>query len=775
MSSSAAARGVLLVLGLLSPLALAAGRIPQAPGPAPGAPVALPAATPLSAAPGGLVPQDVVPPPAPALEDSTAATLQPSAFAQWWGPLRGVLPERIRGICAGYAATPEVAGWCARYHGPSATVFDARALLSSDALVLAAYFGERQPLMEALDSLQKALEAVRPPKLIAPGSQDELTSARAVLSTARSRLAVNSGEASALELTGVLPGVELGALLEPVFRGLTDALQARAEAEAVLYVLLEFDERICTREVTDTWGQVRGHIRDWLPSTCTSAHNAAFGVSLGAGGTASLTLLRKTVEEDLRSIPAHLAFEATLQAEGGRYAPLAPAVRELVDAMVGGVHPVRALDTFSRRLEALSSEPTSARLACVSALPAAFTRYGELVDTANQGLLPPMDARARGLAVLLLSLQRDSCGELYAPVAGQSRLQVWASLAPALAQSAEAITQVVADLRRLTAQARRLGEDSDTSRVDAARLLAEEGVSALEAVDVALDGLLRVNAVVGAGQPSAAAQRAAVRTSLLEARRHVATARELLRMVAAAIARDLSTVYQLLLAHQAVSSKTDRYDASEEQRCTQAQAWKAPAAADPASATSEWRCERTPCVCLPSGLVRSGGLLVALADARDAQEVKSVILASASPVGSWRWRSDPDVHHFVSLGGMVGFGGSYYLSGVPDSGRFTPRLLVPFGVDYQLGRAALTWSVFFQVIDLAGYTRFASQEERSSPRVMEAVSPGMWIKGMLPRTPFTLTMGAAYDLDAGGVTPGPAWRLSAGVAIDTPLFVLYRN
>jgi hypothetical protein len=275
--------------------------------------------------------------------------------------------------------------------------------------------------------------------------------------------------------------------------------------------------------------------------------------------------------------------------------------------------------------------------------------------------------------------------------------------------------------------------------------------------------------------PAATARVAETREALLAAGRLVSTSRDMLRLVAAALARDLSSVYQLLLEHQAVSSKRERYDADGASQCVQAQVWKAPGASDPEAQTSEWQCERTPCVCLPPGFVRYGGLLVALANAKDAQEVKGVILSAASPVGSWRWRSDPDVHHFVSLGGMVGFGGGYAFSGAPDAGRVTPRLLVPVGVDYQLGRAALTWSVFFQALDLAGYTRFASQPERSSPRVMESISPGLWLKGLLPGTPLALSVGAAYDLDAGGSVPTAAWRINAGIAIDTPLFILYRN
>jgi hypothetical protein len=262
--------------------------------------------------------------------------------------------------------------------------------------------------------------------------------------------------------------------------------------------------------------------------------------------------------------------------------------------------------------------------------------------------------------------------------------------------------------------------------------------------------------------------------ALLEARGFLASSRDVLRMVVAAIARDLSTVYQLLLEHQAISSKTDRYGDNVAKRCIQEEAWKAPSAADPEAWTSEWRCERRPCICLPEGFARYGGLLVSLADAKDAQEVKAVVLSSASPVGSWRWRSDPNVHHFVSVGGLVGFGGAYSLSG-PREDRVTPRLLVPFGLDYQLGGLGLTWSAFFQVIDLAGYTQFVGVEERKAPRVMEAVSPGLWLKGMIPRTPVSLSLGAAYDVDAGGVTPAPAWRFSAGLSIDTPLFVLYRN
>ncbi|HYO54183.1 hypothetical protein [Archangium sp.] len=762
--------GALLALLLLSTAALAAPNQPlQVAGPAPGAMVG-----------GGNTHVTVQPP----IADTT------SAFAQWWGQLRGHLPKRIRTTCATYTTVPEVASWCQRYFGPKATTFDAEALLDSDALVLAAYFSEREPLLQALDELDSALEAVRPSKSASQMQQDELSDMRGMLDAAKDELSLNAGVETATSLPGLLPGIDLNAFLDRVFKGLAEALKERAEAEAVLYVLLEFDERICAQEVKDQWGQRQGHIRDWLPSTCTAAHNNTFASSLGAGGTASLALLRKAVEEDLRSIPSHLAFEVVSQADGRRYERAAPPVREMVDAMVSGVHPVRALDTLSRRLEMLPLEPglpadvsrLYTRLACVSGMPASFTRYAELVDDANRGLVPQMDARARGLAVMLLSLQKESCGHVYEPAGKQSRLKIWAALAPPLSQSAEGVFTVSADLGRLVAQARRLGEvarEGTPERItEATRLLAQEGVSVLDAADVALDGLLRLNGLMGtwleSTHPGEAEKVAENRKALLEARGFLASARDVLRMVVAAIARDLSTVYQLLLEHQAISSKAARYGDDVASRCVQAEAWKAPSAADPEARTSEWRCERKPCICLPDGFARYGGLLVALADAKDAQEVKAVILASASPVGSWRWRSDADVHHFVSVGGLVGFGGAYSLSG-PREDRVTPRLLVPFGVDYQLGRLGLTWSAFFQVIDLAGYTQFAGTEERKAPRVMEAVSPGLWLKGVIPKTPVALSLGAAYDIDAGGVTPSPSWRFSAGLSIDTPLFILYRN
>ncbi|HEX5744798.1 MAG TPA: hypothetical protein VFZ09_01065 [Archangium sp.] len=769
--------GILLALLLLSTAALAQSRaVPQSVGPAPGAPLGV-APVPLSTAvPGaGLLPT----------QDTT------SAFALWWGQIRGNLPGRIRAACIpSPQSVPEIASWCQRYQGPSASEFDLEALLDSDALVLAAYFSERRPLFQALDELDLALEAVRRSKTAPREQQEAALTTSEILDAARGHTSLNAGVETATSLPGLLPGIDLNAFLDQVFTGLAGALQERAEAEAVLYVLVEFDERICKQEVKDQWGQRQGHIRDWLPATCTAAHNNAFASTLGAGGAASLALLRKTVEQDLRSIPSHLVFEVVAQADGRRYERAALPVREMVDSMVSGVHPVRALDTLSRRLETLPLEPglppdvsrLYTQMACVSGMPASFTRYTALVDDANRGLVPQMDANARGLAVLLLSLQKESCGWVYAPAGKQSRLKIWAAIAPPLSESAEGVFTVAADLQRLVEQAGQLSagaQNGGPERIaEATRLLAQQGVSALDAAHVALDGLLHLNRLMGAWLESsgagAAEQVAQNQKALLEARGFLSSSRDVLRMVVAAIARDLSTVYQLLLEHQAISSRTARYDDGVAKRCVQEEAWKAPSAAEPEARTSEWRCERRPCICLPEGFARYGGLLVSLADAKDAQEVKAVVLASASPVGSWRWRSDPDVHRFVSLGGLVGLGGSYSLSG-PRANRVTPRLLVPVGLDYQLGGAGLTWSAFFQVIDLAGYTQFVGVEERKAPRVMEAVSPGLWLKGMIPRTPVSLSLGAAYDLDAGGVTPAPSWRFSAGVSIDTPLFLLYRN
>ena len=684
-----ASGGAVLALLLLSTAALAQPRqTPQVAGPAPGAPVgggAVPLPTAGMAAEPGALPQRGSTPPAGAALPTHDTT---SAFAQWWGEIRGNLPGRIRQACTTALAVPEVSAWCQRYHGPTATEFDVEGLLGSDALVLAAYFSERRPLLQALDELDPALEALRRSKAASRELQEAAGSTSEMLDAARGTISLNAGVETATSLPGLLPGIDLNAFLNQIFTGLAGALQTRAEAEAVLYVLIEFDERICKQEVTDQWGQRQGHIRDWLPATCTAAHNNAFASTLGAGGTASLALLRKTVEQDLRAIPSHLVFEVVSQAEERRYERAALPVREMVDSVVNGVHPVRALDTLSRRLETLPLEPGSpadvsklyTHLACVSGMPAAFTRYTQLVEDANQGLVPQMDANARGLAVLLLSLQKESCGWVYEPAGKQSRLKIWAALAPPLSDSAEGVFTVSADLGRLVGQARGLAEGTQGSSperiADATRLLAQEGVSALDAAHVALDALLRFNRLMGAwlesSHPGAARQVAENQQALLEARLFLGASRDVLRMVVAAIARDLSTVYQLLLEHQAVSSKAERYGDSIASRCIQAEAWKAPSAADPEARTSEWRCERRPCICLPEGFARYGGLLVALADAKDAQEVKAVVLATASSVGSWRWRSDPDVHHFVSVGGMVGFGGAWSLAGPREDQRHAP-------------------------------------------------------------------------------------------------------
>src|SRR5690242_17481952 len=108
--------GAALAVLLLSTVALAAPQqIPQGgTGPRPGAPVGSGTAPLPTAGMGANTSPEGSPSPPGAVSPADGTI---SAFAQWWGPLRGTLPERIRGVCTDFQDTAEVANWCTRYRG----------------------------------------------------------------------------------------------------------------------------------------------------------------------------------------------------------------------------------------------------------------------------------------------------------------------------------------------------------------------------------------------------------------------------------------------------------------------------------------------------------------------------------------------------------------------------------------------------------------------------------------------------------------------------------
>lgn len=670
--------------------------------------------------------------------DAGAATLAPmvARFPEWYSNARTVV-ETARQTC------PDAkVDWCGKYWGPSATEFDVEPLMQSKGLAVASF-------------------------LVAPvaiqGAFAEFPVTRGLTAeTIRKAGGGVTGNSGLLETVGLpLPGLDLEAQVQKVMEGIAAALQERAEQEAVLYALEVFDREVCTTEV-----------RPFLPNTCTLSSAGAFSGTQAAGGPASLELLRNALETDARALPGNIGREVVRQAydrpgldlDRSTLPTNADALGRLLDDLVRGVRPERALDTFSMTLTAGDPDgvPTAATarassqrairlLACGAGVPASFIRSARLIEATVDDLSP----NERGVALGLLGLEEARCSWLYEAVwgprfegvafkGGKGRLKVWARFADTLSAAAHDIN----DAEHSFFVARDSVEDAieaargklDPATVETvARAVADGVFAALDAADAMtrLSSRLVAAARTAPLTPEGQAQVARLQASIDGAALAIRRVRGYGELVHAAASRDHGKTIQ--------------------------------AAVRTASATDV---SGTPFVIIPATLQRSLGLVVAIVDAKDPTEVKKALLAAAAPPGSWRLKYAPGEgkgaggRGTVTLGGLVGLGASN-----TDGQGWDTRLLMPVGFDW----VVLSWrpehvSVFLQVLDVAGY---AVQGDRK-PRALQGVVPGASLKVSLGRSPFAAFAGGTYALDDGRETAKPAWRFNAGVAVDVSLFVLNR-
>jgi hypothetical protein len=728
-----------------------------------------------------------------------------------------------------------LADWCRCYASvpqDSPLQFDVAKLVSEGPLAAAAFLGRREELMQPLRRFAQLVADKEKPRLKplqekadaaaarcsqlenereASASFDnakvkELTTACAERTATRDRLdeagysvrvARESAMLSPLKNAGVLSqlsvaqGLAVFGLdeekLRQIAEGLALALRERAEQEGVAAILDEVDRRLCTGP-----NAVKNKVAEWLPNTCKLAAQKAFGGSRGSGGNAAIIVLKRAIEEDLRAIPGLVAYKG-LQSCTADETPagqtcteaqkFAQPVRQLSNAvLLQGVHPVRALDTFSRQLVPLIPQPDQIQrfevpiAACAASMPASAAQYGRMVDDAMVGLDRPFDEPTKGFVVLLLGLEREGCNWLY-PDAGASHFREWQESLSPLRTAAfslwttwrelDTIAKELAEASKLSrapaapspasliAAAEKISDEDEREKVleainatandeqrrrllAVAALVAKEALITVDAVETSADLVFRLR---GRSIPDKTeadkTQKAAFEGQRKRFMSGIESSRSILRMATAAIAVDLSGLYQGLLRHAKVGDA---------------------------------ECQVQPCLVVAPEVIQYGGLLVALGDAQSPEEVKSVILAAAAPVGSWRMKFDKDAGHSLTLGGLVGFGGAL------RNEEVQPRVQVPLGVDWVLAPDVLFGNVtlFVQVFDLAGYANF-SGSSRSAPRLLEAVSPGVNLKFGLGESPFAIALGGAYDVDAGGKKPRGTARANFALVIDTTLFVLYRD
>lgn len=626
--------------------------------------------------------------------------------------------NEIAGVCRGVAPSPlascalivSVGQWCGCYAGPAAKVRDLTTILSERPL-RAAYFLTQPTLVEQpLTQLERLLKGTLPPADAALPGLGGLTKALGSVNATQ-----NSAAAAAV--TGLLPSMDVNALVQRAFEGLALALKERAEQEAAYYVLLQLEEKLCQSDDGKTY----------LKATCAVAES----FKSTATGVVALGLLRRSVETDFRRLPSVL-----IETRGATLGIGAPS-RELVEAIIGGENPARALERFSRDVHSAAASSSSGHsaqlqpLACGASVPASLLRNGTLLDDAGGSL--PLSSADRSVALTLMALAGSACSPLVAgrhPIALDGLVNHYTKIAEAGASLGEierALRALAKPLPQTSSGDEALSpEEHARRRAVAAAQRIDEGIAAtLDALAASLQFI-----------------------EVVDSSRDLAQARETLRQVRSwrgivldAVNADLNGLWSKLVLEAGTS--------------------------------------------LPEPIKTYGGLLVAVGSAKTSEEVKDAVLAAAAPLGLWRDRYVKG-SSLVTVGGSVGLGLQFAkVAASGESTRHSQRgwskvdhrpLAVPFGLDVKLGTPIEEWlsiSAFVQVLDVAGWLNLPDGTE--APRPLQGLSPGVALKLGLLGSPVSLAIGASWDMDTGAAEHDSGWRSSIMIAVDAPLFVVMRR
>lgn len=643
---------------------------------------------------------------------------QKSEYAVWEEGVREALPDLLREAKAKCSSD---GSWCGKF-GPTGTAFDIASVLQSRALRLALYLSIARS--ELVDETARLSDDAR-----AKLTEDDPRS------YALDRVkggGVNATDTAAAVTPGALPSFELNALAQKLFEGLALALEERAKQEAAEFALKEVSETLCGDP------SVRNI---WLRDTCTVAAAGGMSGSSAESGLSSLVLLRVALERDMRRLPGRLAKEG-LKGQ----AKLETAVPHLIDALVDGTHPARALDAMARELAPQSGDTVDVKiLACAASFPASLQRARPLLDSAGVGLSPSVDQGTRGLVLGYLALEASSCTEAISLL-----LTRGVRLSSRLSHLAAHLLKVGADVDGIAGGLFELQQRIDELRkAKTTTELAEQGAALLdEAAGLALDaGTLAHDAL----------------SAVASAAPYPAGATGVVTWFDATWLK----VQPQLLEVQKFA--------------------RAAAGGDYAGAmTAAFTIAPTLKVQIPEPIKKFGPLIVAIVVAKTPEDVSKALLAAAAPADSWRAKFDSKATPVVTLGGMLGVGATSSVArGTP---QWEPRVVAPFGVDAVFETGALNIGAFVQLIDVGAYLRSDNSDKAiRPPRVLEAVSPGAAVRIGLFKTPLTLAVGGAYDFDAGsdcdahkgacpldGPRPG-GLRFMTWLGIDVPFFVLHRD
>lgn len=697
--------------------------------------------------------------PQPTPGGSPAAASAPSEFALWWNALgSGHVVEGIASVCASAQAASttdcskldaalalEKEGnaedlertWCAcfvsRPDAP-ASRFDLLEILRSPGLSMAFFLHQPQRLTGPLRTwvrlehvvvqhLQKAAEA----KVNTLSAEErDAIAIRAASEKDLQRAALegrfNSSAAGLASMAGVLPGVDVDAILNKVFAGLEKAIEARAEQEATAYVLEQIQRDLCGPKST---------LKTWLRATCSAASAGAFGGGPSSGGLSALLLFKKALDADLRALPGRLV-RAMLEREPLLGASVAGPAGDLVDELLAGTHPAEAVERFGQALSVneigkkdnggdeaakASARLELSRLKCIATAPAGFERAASSVEDASTGVSPPLRSQERTYAALVLGLFTSTCFDGIAEDALPSEVLKQRKV---LLVAARSVTPVY--------------EKTLASQRDPPPQAAASIQSKVTKFAANLQLVLDLSVAVLSAERAGNNEKPGTLESALDDARHLDS------LLTASLAHDTSAVFEELMLHTRGSDG----------------------------------CPQRPCFDVPPALLKSGGLIVSVADAKDAEGVKTAVLAAASPAGTWRTKYEHTAAPVLTLGGVLGFGGRLPFT-KDGAGVTQPRVLVPFGLDLSLFQwQYFNLGAFVQLLDLAGYSSYVGQAG-GAIRPWQCLSPGLSVRIGIAGSPLWLMAGAGYDVDTGGAIPKGAGWFAFGVGIDATLFLLHRS
>ncbi|HEY2030126.1 MAG TPA: hypothetical protein VGH20_13055 [Myxococcales bacterium] len=715
---------------------------------------------------------------------------------------------------AACSAAKSFGTWCGCYFSKDAEkragVRDMLSILETPPLRVVYFLHHRDDLTAPLDALAALVPAISGTKV-------------KVLSSGN----LNAAGATAVEsLQGALPALDLGAIVQNALAGLALALKTRAEQEATAYLFDQMQSQLCTNP----------EVKPWLPSTCAVLGTP--GTSIGSPDS-MIALLKSSFTEDLRNAPAELVDTAVAHSDGETKEVLRGPLDSLLNGITHGGEPLAALQRFDEdlgdKLQIVASQPIEAKklpfrvLQCIAGFPPALARVNPELADAMKDVSPALSRPERDLALALLAFDRTECdfierrdGTAPLPPAEAAYFDRLVNDAAALRDTLHSFSDAASDLEAVFAQARAL----KTAALAAAAAPAAATTTTAAGTTTTTTPRDQRLAQAAAAAAALAAQlanafdaaAAAVRTCQQIARRHKAAAGQPPAMVAApqpvagspqtggpaaggspsgtqpsapglpASAAPHPLDVALLSAQAAVSSATDASRGlSAGLAFDFAGAWR-----EVARHLSTVPCakgiELSPqtlnaslssfCVQVDPAVLQIGSLLVAVAQAQTPDEVKNAILSAAEPIDSWKAQYDPAVGDTWSLGGLVGIGLTGKAATTPTPGAakndFFQRPLVGiFGVEWTREHAG-PWStgIFLQALDLGGYLH----DNGNNVRPLQALSPGIWLRLGVFKSPFVLAIGGAYDVDDGTQPQahGSA-RGGALVAVDTRLWTLSRG